>query len=120
MRPIRLEVAAAGTYYIPVDRYVGNTAVRVTVSGLTVTSVDYTLDNIRTGPSGSHGGTGPLNMPANGVAAASATWVARTADTDGSYRFRDEPIDSIRVVLGGAGSGVITVLQEASQQRGNG
>lgn len=110
MRPIRKEVAASGTYYIPVNRYCDDTVATVEVTGLTITSVDWTIDNIRPGDPGA--ANAPLNLPANGVDAASATWDAKTAEADGSYRW-GHPIDSIRVVLGGAGTATITVLQDA-------
>jgi len=110
MRPIRLAVAAAGTYYIPVNREVVNTVCEIELSGLTITSVSWTNANIRMGASPANGG--PINAPDNGVAAASAPWQAITAATDGSYRV-DFPIDSLRVVLAGAGSANIYVNQEA-------
>lgn len=106
MRPIRKEVTAAGTYYIPVNRYCDDTVATVEVTGLTVTSVDWTIDNIRPGDP-----TAAVNLPANGVAAASATWDANAAEADGSYQW-SHPIDSIRVVLGGTGTGTITVIQD--------
>lgn len=106
MRPIRQDVTAAGTYYFPVNRYTDDTVATVQVTGLTVTSVSYTIDNIRAGDP-----TAAVNIPANGVAAASANWIVKAAEADGSYRF-PFPIDSIRVILGGTGSGTITVLQD--------
>lgn len=107
MRPIRLDVTAAGTYYIPVNRYCDDTVATVDLTGLTLTSVDWTIDNIRSGDAAA-----AVNAPANGVAAASANWIAKVAETDGSY-YWSFPVDSLRVVIGGTGSGTITVLQDS-------
>lgn len=110
MRPIRKEVDAAGTYYIPVNRYCDDTVATVQVTGLTITSVSWTIDNIRPGDPGA--ASAPVNLPANGVDAASANWIAKTAESDGSYQW-GHPIDSIRVVLGGTGTGTLSVIQDA-------
>jgi len=108
MRPIRRTVGAAGTYYYPVDRYADTTSVTIAVTGLTITSVSYTLDNIRAG--GKTGGM-PVNMPENGVDAASANWIAVTAGAGGDY-VMDKPVDSVRIILGGTGSADITIAQD--------
>jgi hypothetical protein len=113
MRTVRNEVTAAGTYYIPVNRYCDDTVATVQVTGLTLTSVSWTIDNIRSGDPAT-----AVNLPANGVAAASANWIAKTAEADGSYQW-GHPIDSIRVVLGGTGSGTITVVQDTASSDRN-
>lgn len=112
MRPIRLDVTAAGTYYVPVNRYTDDTVITVQVTGLTITSVSWTIDNIR-----ANAGANSYSGVDNAVAAASADWKTIAADADGSYRI-GWPIDSVRVILGGTGSGAITVLQDTMTSGG--
>jgi len=112
MRPIRKDVTAAGTYYIPVNRYTDETVITVEVTGLTVTSVSWTIDNIR-----ANAGANSYSGVATAVAPASANWIARAADADGSYRI-GWAIDSVRVILGGTGSGAITILQDTMTSGG--
>jgi len=106
MRPIRSTPTEPGTYYYPVNRYTDETVLAISgLTGLTVTSVSWTLDNIRAESQA-------VNAVANAVPAASANWIAKTAEADGTYQWT-HPIDSIRVILGGAtGTSVITIVQD--------
>lgn len=116
MRPIRRTVAAAGTYYFPVNRYTDNTVVTVDLTTLTITSVDYTIDNVRVG---AKTGGNPRNLPDNGVAVGDAMWVAITAGATGEY-VANHTVDTIRVVLAGTGSANITVGQDTVRGAGGG
>lgn len=112
MRPIRKEIAATGTFYFPVSRLSDETIIQIAVTGLTITSVQWTTENVRSAP-------GPLNAPGNAVAVADAQWATIAADADGSYRIL-WPIDTVRVTFGGTpGTAVVSVLQAQADYGGN-
>lgn len=111
MRPIRSTVTATGTFYYPLSRLTDETVIQINASGLTITSVEWTTENVRSG-------TGAINAPANAVDAASAQWTAIAADADGSYRIT-WPIDTVRVTFGGTpGSAVVSILQMQADNGG--
>jgi hypothetical protein len=111
MRPIRKTVTATGTYYFPLSRLTDETVIQIALSGLTITSVEWTTENVRAA-------AGAINAPANAVAAADAQWTAIAADADGSYRIT-WPIDTVRVTFGGAGSATVSVLQLQTDNGGD-
>lgn len=98
MRPIRRTVAAAGTFYYPVGRLADQTIIQIAPTGLTITSVSWTTENIRNQAAGNY------------VPAASAQWAAIAANADGSYKI-EHPIDSVRIVFGGAGTANVSIMQ---------
>lgn len=100
--------AGVGETYIPVNRYSDVTNVQVIVTGTVTFTVDWTLDNIRVGAGSA------VNLPANGVDAASANWTnliaSGSATAAGQAAF---PVDSLRVnITAGTGTVSYRITQE--------
>lgn len=105
-----------GATYIPLDRTSDSTNIQVVAVGTVTFTVDWTNDSIRAGASG---GTNPVNVRDESVAAASAEWVNLIASGSASAAAQLAfPVDSLRInITAGTGSVKYTILQQPNYPR---